>query len=106
MLSLARDNAGQTMTDTDDLELRRIAIRRADMKLAFRSHLIAYAFVNAGLVVINFLTTGFDPFWAIWPMFGWGIGLAAHAMSVYMNGENIRDRLIEEELEKLRKARG
>jgi predicted lysophospholipase L1 biosynthesis ABC-type transport system permease subunit len=37
---------------------------------------------------------------------GWGIGLGAHAMSVYMNGESIRDRLIEEELEKLRKTKG
>ena len=42
----------------------------------------------------------------IWPMIGWGIGLGSHAMSVYMNGEGIRDRLIEEELEKLRRTRG
>ena len=92
------------MTDADDLELRRLAIRRADMKLAFRSHLIAYVLVNAGLVTINLMTSpGY--FWAIWPMMGWGIGLGSHAMSVYMNGEGIRDRLIEEELEKLRKTR-
>ena len=37
---------------TDDVELRRLAIRRADMKLAFRSHLLAYVMVNAGLVAI------------------------------------------------------
>ena len=92
---------------TDDVELRRLAIRRADMKLAFRSHLLAYVVVNAGLVAIYVMTGDFgDYFWPIWPMLGWGIGLGAHAASVYMNGEGMRDRLIEEELEKLRKTRG
>ena len=90
---------------TDDVELRRLAIRRADMKLAFRSHLMAYVLVNAALVAINLITSP-EYFWAIWPMMGWGIGLAAHAMTVYMNGEGLRDRLIEEELEKLRRTRG
>lgn len=90
---------------TDDVELRRLAIRRADMKLAFRSHLMAYAIVNGGLVAIYIMTSFGDYFWPIWPMIGWGIGLAAHAMTVFMNGEGLRDRLIEEELEKLRKTR-
>ena len=44
-------------------------------------------------------------FWPIWPMLGWGIGLGAHGASVYMDGEGIRDRMIAEELEKLRKSR-
>ena len=87
---------------TDDVELRRLAIRRADMKLAFRSHLMAYVIVNAGLVMINLITSD-DYFWAIWPMLGWGIGLAAHGATVYMDGEGMRDRLIEQELEKLRR---
>ena len=39
-------------------------------------------------------------------MLGWGIGLGAHAATVYLNGEGMRDRLIEEELEKLRRTRG
>lgn len=91
------------MTD-DDIELRRVAARRADVKLAFRSHLMAYVVVNGALVAINLLTSpGY--FWAGWPMFGWGIGLASHAMAVYMNNEGLRDRMIEEELEKLRKTR-
>jgi len=90
---------------TDDVELRRLAIRRADMKLAFRSHLMAYVLVNAALFAINLITSP-EYFWAIWPMMGWGIGLAAHGMTVYMNGEGLRDRLIEEELEKLRRTRG
>ena len=87
---------------TDDLELRRLAERRADMKLGFRSHVIAYVIVNAGLVAINMVTTP-DHWWFYWPMIGWGLGLAAHASFIWMDGENIRDRLVEQELEKLRR---
>ncbi len=91
---------------SDDVELRRLAIRRADMKLAFRSHLLVYVAVNAGLTAIYLMTSDIgDYFWPMWPMLGWGIGLGAHAASVYMNAEGMRDRLIEEELEKLRKTR-
>lgn len=88
---------------TDDVELRRLAIRRADMKLAFRSHLMAYAVVNAGLVVIYFMTSFGDYFWPMWPMLGWGLGVGAHGFTVYMDGEGMRDRMIEQELEKLRR---
>jgi hypothetical protein len=89
---------------TDDAELRRLAIRRADMKLAFRSHLMAFVLVNAGLFALNMLTSP-GTWWFYWPMLGWGIGLAAHAATVYLNGEGMRDRLIAEELEKLRNSR-
>ena len=90
---------------TDDTDLRRLATRRADMKLGFRTHLLVYAMVNAGLVIIN-LTTSPDHLWFQWPMFGWGIGLAAHAVTVYFHGEGVRDRMIEAEFEKLRRSRG
>ncbi|WP_293907319.1 2TM domain-containing protein [Phenylobacterium sp.] len=91
---------------TDDVELHRLAVRRADMRLAFRSHLMAYVVVNAGLVAIYFMTSFGHYFWPIWPMLGWGIGLSAHAATVYMDGEGIRDRMIQEEIEKLRRTRG
>jgi hypothetical protein len=88
-----------TMTEIDD-DLRRMAVRRAEAKLGFRSHVIAYAVVNAGLLAINLMTSpGY--IWALWPMFGWGIGLVAHWASVYIDGDNVRDRMIEAEYEKL-----
>jgi hypothetical protein len=93
------------MYDDDDVELRRQAIRRADMRIAFRSHLVAYVIVNAGLTAIYIMTSFGHYFWPIWPMLGWGIGLGAHASAVYMDGEGLRDRMIQEELEKLRKTR-
>jgi hypothetical protein len=87
---------------TDDAELRRLAIRRADMKLGFRGHLIAYAIINAGLLAINLVTTP-NHLWFYWPMIGWGLGLAAHAAVVYADGENVRERMIDAEFEKLRR---
>ena len=92
------------MSDADD-DLHRLAVRRADMRLAFRSHLMAYVVVNGGLTAIYIATSFGHYFWPVWPMLGWGIGLAAHAAAVYMDGEGIRDRMIAEELEKLRRSR-
>jgi hypothetical protein len=46
----------------------------------FRVHLRAYALVISGLVVLWAVCGAGDP-WPIWPAFGWGIGLAAHAQS-------------------------
>ena len=60
---------------TDEAELRSLAIRRADMKLGFRMHLLVYAAVNGGLLAINLLTNPYH-LWFYWPMIGWGIGLA------------------------------
>jgi hypothetical protein len=92
------------MPDAED-DLHRLAARRADMRLAFRSHLMAYVVVNGGLTAIYIATSFGHYFWPVWPMLGWGIGLAAHAAAVYMDGEGIRDRMIAEELEKLRRSR-
>lgn len=62
--------------------------------------------VNTGLVAI-YLMASFDSyFWPTWPMLGWAIGLGTHAVSVYTNSENVRERLIDEALEKLRRTRG
>src|SRR5690554_2285033 len=63
-----------------DIEAR--ARKRVHELRDFYSHLATYAIVNALLVGIN-LTTTPDPFWAIWPIIGWGIGLLSHAVSVF-----------------------
>ncbi len=60
---------------------RRARKRVRDLK-DFYSHLGTYLVVNALLVAIN-LTSAPDPFWAIWPIVGWGIGLLSHAVSVF-----------------------
>lgn len=48
----------------------------------FYVHAIAYAVATVAFVIINLtVTPGF--FWAIFPVLGWGAGLAAHGLSVY-----------------------
>lgn len=89
------------MSEDSELELRRIATRRADAKLGFRSHLMAYAVVNGGLLALN-LATSPGYLWCLWPAFGWGIGLFAHGAAVYGHASEDRERMIQKEMERLR----
>lgn len=51
----------------------------------FREHFFAYIIINSLLVAINWLTAG-TVNWAIWPILGWGIGLAFHAWGSLNSG--------------------
>ncbi len=44
-------------------------------------HLLIFAAVMALLLAINIATPG--PWWIQWVFLGWGIGVAAHAASVF-----------------------
>jgi len=73
-----------------DEELMNLAQKRAKAKQQFKMHLAVYFLVNVFLVVIFFFTTSFRNlfyayFWPKWPIFGWGLGLALHGLSVYFN---------------------
>ena len=58
----------------------RVVDRHVAAKAAWGAHLGAYLSVNLMLVVI-WLLTGAGYFWPMWPMMGWGIGLASHGMA-------------------------
>lgn len=90
------------MTLSSDDELRRTAERRVSAKLGFRSHLFTYLLVNGGLVLLNLVTSP-DYLWCLWVSSGWGIGLIAHAFSVYGGGAD-RERMIEAEMARLRRG--
>jgi uncharacterized ion transporter superfamily protein YfcC len=63
-------------------ELREQAVKLLHKKRDFRTHVLMYVLVNAMLVVIWAVTnSGF--FWPIFPILGWGIGVAANAWDVY-----------------------
>jgi hypothetical protein len=47
----------------------------------FRAHAGSYLMVMALLVTIWLLTMPGGYFWPVWPMLGWGIGLASHALA-------------------------
>jgi hypothetical protein len=62
-------------------ELERTARRRAGMKLGWYIHATVYIAVNLGLVVLATLS---GRSWAIFPVFGWGLGLAIHGFVVFV----------------------
>jgi len=65
-----------------DEELREQAIRQLKKKRDFATHVFIYIAVNAMLVVI-WAVTGAGFFWPVFPIVGWGIGIAANAWDVY-----------------------
>ncbi len=46
-----------------------------------RAHAGSYVLVMALLVAIWLLTTPGGYFWPIWPMLGWGVGVASHGLA-------------------------
>ena len=60
----------------------------------FYYHLMVYVFVNTILVVVDLLNGTGGPFlgldWAFWPIMGWGIGVAGHAISVFFGEHRIQ----------------
>ncbi len=68
---------------TDDQDQRKQAIGRLQAKRGFAEHLAIYLIVNALLVVVwAFTWRGY--FWPIWPIAGWGIGVAMHGWGVFL----------------------
>ena len=67
--------------DQDD-RLRQLAIERLKKRSEFGAHLLAYVLVNTFFVAI-WAVTGNGFFWPIFPILGWGIGLAFNAWDVY-----------------------
>lgn len=69
--------------NSDRYERARARVKRMR---EFYMHAAVYVFVNICLVIIN-LVTNPDSIWFYWPLMGWGIGLAAHAFSVFGPGQ-------------------
>ncbi len=61
---------------------RDAAIKRVKAKRDFKNHLGVYVIINALLIGIWALSGG-GYFWPVWPILGWGIGLAFNAWAVY-----------------------
>lgn len=68
--------------------------RVADMK-DFIEHLTAFVIVNGALLVLNVVTSpGY--LWFLWVTFAWGIGLAFHAVDVFMgDGTNLAKMIVD-----------
>lgn len=65
----------------------------------FYVHLFQYVFVNLGLLAINLIASP-QRMWVLWVMGGWGIGLLAHAFSVFRPGWFLGPQWEREQVEK------
>lgn len=85
----------------DEPELRRQAVKRLEDKRGLTAHALAYFTVNLLLVALWYVT-GAAFFWPVFPIFGWGIGLAFHTWDVLSPAPGPRQ--IEAEMERLRRT--
>jgi len=95
-------------TDAGDGQPRALAIRRLRAKHTFRIHLLVYLAINALLIAIwaglgsSVSIPGLSPtfFWPIFPILGWGLGLAIQGYTAYYGGGPSEDE-IEREMKNL-----
>jgi len=91
----------------DDQAAYDAAKKRVRQLRGFYVHLIVYVLVNAPLVGIN-LATSPGALWFYWPLLGWGIGIVAHAASVFGTGRFLgkewEERKIKELMEKQKRS--
>ena len=90
-----RISSGERNLDDEYIKAR----KHVESLKEFYYNLVSYCLVNPFLIFINLWTSPqFHWFW--FPMFGWGIGLTFHAMSVYFEdgrfGRNWEERKIRE----------
>lgn len=86
----------------DDIE--QLARKRAGAKLGWYAHATVFTLVN--LMVFGISRYGFgDRPWSVYPLLGWGLGLALHGVSVFVlgTGGGLRERMVHKEREKLQR---
>ena len=90
------------MDDTQRLE--KTARRRAGAKMGWFIHALAYVAVNTLLAGIAALS---GRNWAIYPLLGWGLGLAIHGVVVFFvtGGGGVYERMLQRERERLQLQR-
>ena len=80
---------------------RRHAIHRIRAKQQLAAHFVVFLAMSAFFVLV-WAQTGADYFWPIWAMFGWGIGLVAHAIHILGWSMPISEERIQREVERHR----
>jgi hypothetical protein len=81
-------------------EIDKLARRRAGAKLGWYVHALVFLLVNALLFTLAAMN---GRNWAVFPAFGWGLGLAIHGAVVFLlaNGAGLHDTLVERERQRL-----
>ena len=90
-------------TPTPDQERYERAKQRVEVLRGFYGHAIVFVLVNLGLAAYN-LALSPDRIWFIYPLAGWGIGLAAHGAYAMGSGRFLgpawQERRIREEMDR------
>ena len=93
------------MTTTTHLtnDLDRLAHQRARRKMGWYIHAFVFITVNLGLTALAAIS---GRYWAIFPAFGWGLGLLIHGLVVFvfMPGNGLRERMVQRERKALQTA--
>jgi hypothetical protein len=95
---------GPPAVPATDAELRDLAFRRLKKRQDFRAHVVVYVVVNGflwALWAVLSITSGWSFPWPIFPLLGWGIGLALNAWDVY-GRRDITAADVDREVQKLR----
>jgi hypothetical protein len=81
-------------------DLKRIARRRIRARLGLYIHATVFVAVNGFLAFVQSQATPTIS-WNLWPLAGWGLGLAIHGAVVLLGQSGVRERMEAEELRKL-----
>ena len=86
-------------------DIDRLARRRAGMLVGWLIHATIFVLVNLPLATISFMN---GHTWALYPFFGWGLGLAIHGAVVLLSrvGGGFMGRLVQRERERLARQNG
>ncbi len=85
-------------------ELDRLARKRAGAKLGWYFHAAVYVIVNLFVFAMSHYAFG-NRSWSVFPLLGWGLGLALHGVSVWLIGAggDFRERMVQKERERLQR---
>jgi hypothetical protein len=85
-------------------DIEQLARRRANAKLGWYMHALAFVLVNAVIFVMSRHAFGDRP-WSVYPLLGWGLGLGLHGVSVFLldSGSGLRERMVQREREALQR---
>ena len=93
-------HATHANTTLPDARLEQLARKRAGAKLGWYIHATVYLLVNLLLIALS-VSSGRH--WAVFPLLGWGLGLAVHGAVVFLltGGAGLHERLVQQERERL-----
>lgn len=87
------------LTHLNEQEIERLARKRAGAKMGWYIHATVFIIVNLLLAALSVMS---GHHWAVFPVFGWGIGLAVHGAVVFLvTGAGLHERLVQQERSRL-----